>query len=211
MEPTKSCSYCKNTLPLSLFRKDSRLKSGIGTVCKSCSREKALQWRNANVERARSNYKKWAANNKEHNTQRKLSWAKANPEKAKESDRASYSKNCEKRTRTQENYRRINKETLKLKAKEWRLNNMGYVLAKNKERELVKISRVPKWLTKEDLAAIKKIYEECRKLNEAGGDFHVDHEVPLRGATVSGLHTPNNLRILSAAENCKKKNKFSDW
>ena len=187
------------------------MKSGIGAVCKSCSREKALKWRNANVERARSNYTKWADNNKEQNTQRKLSWAKANPEKARESDRASYFKNREKRARANQKYREDNKEDLKLKTKEWRLNNMGYVLAKNKERELVKISRVPKWLTKEDLAAIKKIYEECRKLNEAGGDFHVDHEVPLQGATVSGFHTPNNLRILSATENCRKKNKFSDW
>lgn len=88
---------------------------------------------------------------------------------------------------------------------------MGYVLSKNKEREVAKKNRIPKWLTKEDFVAIKKIYEECRKLNEAGGSFHVDHEIPLQGATVSGLHTPNNLQILSAVENCKKRNSFCDW
>ena len=72
-------------------------------------------------------------------------------------------------------------------------------------RDLSLALRTPKWV---DCEAILDVYRKARAMRKAGHDVQVDHIVPLNGKTVSGLHVPWNLQILSADENLAKRNSF---
>ena len=72
-----------------------------------------------------------------------------------------------------------------------------------------KDARQPKWLKPIDLLEMESVYTYCSALRSVGLDYHVDHIVPLRGETVSGLHVPWNLQLLSGRENMSKGNSFS--
>ena len=72
-----------------------------------------------------------------------------------------------------------------------------------------KDKRKPNWLNAGQLFEIQSIYEYCSALRFVGLDYHVDHIVPLRGKTVSGLHVPWNLQVIPGIENTRKGNSFN--
>lgn len=74
------------------------------------------------------------------------------------------------------------------------------------KRRAAKIQRTPAWA---DLDAMRDMYDRAHALTEeTGAEYHVDHIYPLQGKLVSGLHVHNNLQILTASENSKKRNHF---
>jgi excisionase family DNA binding protein len=60
-----------------------------------------------------------------------------------------------------------------------------------------------------DRHAIAAIYAKAKALTaETGIEHQVDHVIPLQGDFVSGLRVENNLQILPAVDNIKKRNRF---
>lgn len=74
------------------------------------------------------------------------------------------------------------------------------------KRRSSRLQRTPAWA---DLERIKAIYAEAQRISTETGVLHVvDHDVPLLGKLVSGLHVHENLKIITALENSRKRNKF---
>lgn len=72
-----------------------------------------------------------------------------------------------------------------------------------------KLLATPGWLTEADEDSIRALYAEAVVLSETTGiPFEVDHIVPLRGKTVSGLHVPWNLQVIARSANRRKQNKL---
>lgn len=73
------------------------------------------------------------------------------------------------------------------------------VLADTRLQQIQKQQRTPKWA---NLKAIRVFYEACPE------GYEVDHIIPLKGKSVSGLHVLENLQYLTVRENRSKGNSF---
>jgi hypothetical protein len=73
------------------------------------------------------------------------------------------------------------------------------------ERYAAEMAATPGWLNDEQKAQILAIYRDAASRDTL---HHVDHIVPIKGNAVCGLHVPWNLRVIPAAENLSKGNRF---
>jgi hypothetical protein len=69
-----------------------------------------------------------------------------------------------------------------------------------------KIIATPKWANGKH--STWSIYKEAKRQRKMGRDVCVDHIVPLNSPLVCGLHTKDNLQILTVKENSKKSNYY---
>lgn len=187
-------------VPESPCARGHRLRSTSGGGCIECRRssEKA---------RYRSDPKKTKARTK--------SKYQANAEVLRAKRRVAYKKN-----------REAEKLAAKMRSAAWRLKNPqhagtkaarakykaenpGKVRADTIKRRTAKMHRTPPWLTADDLWMIEQAYElAALRTKLFGFSWHVDHVLPLQGKKVSGLHVPNNLRVIPWLDNVSKSNKF---
>ncbi len=185
---TKQCKECKIVKNTRSFHKDAACKDGRKSACKICRRKKVCEWAAANRHIAKA-------------------WRDANVQYRKDQYYANWDYNREVRRRWHRNNRKKSRAALK----KWANNNKGVGNYYNTLRYLKqkKPGVIPKWLTEQDLIAIKAIYIKASELQkETGVRMSVDHIIPLHGKEITGLHVLSNLQIIPLVENIKKANKF---
>ena len=133
--------------------------------------------------------RKWRDENREQTIAATRNWQKNNPDQNRESQR---------------NWMKANPE----KGAEYRKAHAAARAADDIARRRQREKATPQWA---DIKAMQAVYDlRDRLTEETGVQHHVDHIIPLRGKTVSGLHNQFNLQVITAAENLAKGNKLVD-
>ena len=98
-----------------------------------------------------------------------------------------------------------NREKVRAAVRKWDKENKGRKNAIGAKRRAAQMQRTPAW---SDFEATAMIYAMAEVAKVTWPDVEVDHILPLQGGTVSGLHVPNNLRVIPLAANRSKGNSF---
>jgi hypothetical protein len=146
---------------------------------KATAYQRVKEWRAANPEKWKEQNRRYSKKHQDIITAKSLRWKKANPERAAELSRKS------------------------------RLKHKARVQANKAKYRASKKNKTPIWVNKDHLWLIKEAYElAVMRTKLFGFSWHVDHEAPLNGKTVSGLHVIENIQVIPGVENLLKNNKF---
>jgi len=177
----KICTCCNINKDLDCYFNNKKSKDGLTYWCKNCCNNKQNEWR---------------SKNKKKRNQSELNYYYRNKEKIRSKAREKYIPN---------NTRIRTKEKTAASKRKWKQNNKHLVRADAAMRRAIVLNACPVWA---DLDKIKEIYKEAQRRRKNGENVHVDHIIPLRGKTVCGFHIAENLQIIPASENLKKRNKL---
>ena len=178
-------------------------------TCKTCVSACNKAYREANKQKLQEYQAEYHQANAERARERTAAHRKQNRADILEKSKARYQDNKERQATY---YTEVYQDPEKRKernerSRQWRKDNPEKLLAQIAFRRAKKLKATPTWA---DKAAILAIYKECVRITkETGIEHQVDHIIPLNGVLVSGLHVENNLQIITAEENNKKKNKFN--
>lgn len=168
---TKACTWCKIVKHLEEYYDNVGARDGKHNSCKECRKGYIAEQQKLNPDKTAANKKRYVVNNLKKVVEAKAKYRESNRAGIRTKDRIAYKKNPK------------------------------AMLARVRKYQATKLQATPKWLSKQQLLEMKRIYENCPE------EHHVDHIVPLKGKNVRGLHVPWNLQYLPATVNRKKSNK----
>lgn len=193
-------------------RKGHVAERWVAGACVQCvsDRKKELyqENRDAVLEYMKVQGKIYKSQNKEACLERSYAWREKNIDKVRAQEKVRRLANPEKVREKARKHYYVHREYELARQKEWRMANKGVINAHTGKRKAARLQRTPKWLTDFDRLKMECYYSIAAMLTRVNNEpWHVDHVLPLRGKTVSGLHVPANLQVLRGIENMRKGNR----
>lgn len=233
MSTLKACTVCKVEKPILAFHKQANGKFGVKGMCIECNKEKYKNQYKQNLSKTHKDY--YYANHEANKTYAR-EWYRTNKdrlaareteEERKKRRQEAYARNRDVLVERQRSYNSKHKLAIAIRAKLRRANTVTTDEQKANRSRARKIhyeankaasfeytvrrkrtikQQTPAWA---NFSEMRKIYNSCIEMNKLAGyaKYHVDHVVPLKGLSVTGLHVEHNLRIIEAIENLKKGSK----
>lgn len=168
----------------------------VSGACVECAKSTLREKRAANPERTKTQAR---------NARIKAMTNPAKAQKKRDADAVYRKANKAKCRTTIAAWSAKNPDKVKRYSAKVKITHKGAVNAATAARRAARIQRTPKWLTEDDFWMIAQAYElAAQRTKLFGFPWHVDHEIPLQGKIVSGLHTPYNLRVIPGVENVRK-------
>lgn len=116
------------------------------------------------------------------------------------------SRNGERHAALSAAWRAANSERAKRTSREWQKKNQPRRSSTQRLRQAGLKRATPPWA---DLFLIEEAYRLATLRSKVTGiKWHVDHDIPLKHPLVCGLHWHQNLNVIPAAVNVRKRNKF---
>lgn len=163
-------------------------------ICVACVQLAGVDRYKNNRESQYGAWRKWYEANKDAHNERVKKWQTVNKDKTRADAKAWVAANPEKVAAKTKRYRKAHPD----KVTAWAVASVAR-----------RAKRVPKWLSDDDKWMLQEAYALARQRTKMFGFvWEVDHIIPLRGATVSGLHVPTNIQVIPKAHNRAKRNKF---
>lgn len=201
MSVTKQCVMCQEHKDIADFHKKKNGKYGVSSRCKPCDYEYGKKYRDSISKRYREKHRE------KINAQTRERYA-ANPQKHIDACKKSRLKHYDRYIKYSRQYEATHKQERYEKNRKYIKANPHKRLEFDLKKKVAKEQASVTWANEELIA---KVYRLRDKLNKLAGyvKYHVDHEIPLRGKKVSGLHVENNLRIMLATDNLSKGNRYT--
>ena len=203
---TKKCTKCGVEQDVTEFHKRKAAKDGLKPWCKTCNTKYCAD----NKEKLYRQGVLYRKNNAEKLATEKQDWVNKNQEEYKKYQSKYKEENVDRILAYNKQYHTDNKEKIKIKKKIYKESNLEKVTVRKTAAlaryRAKKLNQTPENQTDLEKALILALYTAARILgNTCGEAFHIDHIKPI---SKGGLHSFDNLQILTAADNLSKGNKY---
>lgn len=169
--------------------------------CIQCNSDDHKTWSASNRTKLSNNQKAFKERHPDKSAAIKKKYKALNKEKVAETGRLYYIKNKEKISEYSRQQKQKNYPSIAARMRQYNQKNRGLITALAAKYRASKLKATPPWA---NLNAIRAIYEEASRLG-----MEVDHDIPLQGKIVCGLHVESNLKIRPMSENRRKSSKFN--
>ena len=162
------------------------------------------------IECSNSKLRVYYQNNKAIIKEKSRTWKRKNKDRVNELSRINYAKDSSPFKERTKKYIQRNPDKNKERHRIYSQDNRANCNSRRVAYRARKLERTPIWFTNDFRHAIQALFEYCHLLSDnTGTKHHVDHDIPLQGKLVSGLHVPDNLMIMVGIDNQSKSNKWN--